>query len=208
MLDCQRRQMRVWDEVAEHTGERQQLAHDFRMAPRRLRNPHGLAGEPVTHLAPCIGDGYSLPDNARIGHQPQEGKHARPRQTDVRGSIEPVIEPVPRSVMLTEGAYMCINQYVGVDQDHLNVSPSAIASASLILSSGMSASPTSTARVRNGSRRFGRVVISLMPRRSASLISSLRLPSRALRRRSRLAATSSSMVRVVLMHHDINGLMS
>src|ERR1700722_5461635 len=131
MLDRQRRQMRVRDEVAKHTGERQQLAQDFLMMLRRLRNPYGVAGEPATHLAPCIGDWYRLPDNAWIGYQPQESKHARPRQTDVGGSIELPVEPVPRGVVLTEGAHMCVNQDVGVDQDHLKVSPSAIANALL-----------------------------------------------------------------------------
>src|ERR1700730_11140077 len=114
-----------------NTGKRQQLAHHFLMTLRRLRNPYRIAGEPATHLAQVMVDGYGPPDTGWIGPQPQESKHARPWQTDVGGSIELPIEPVPRSVMLTEGAHMCVNQDVGIDQDHLNHSPSAIANASL-----------------------------------------------------------------------------
>jgi hypothetical protein len=45
--------------------------------------------------------------------------------------------------------------------------------------------------------------ISLRPRRSASFTNSLRPTSRCLRTRSSAAATSSSSVRVVLMHQDM-----
>ena len=56
-------------------------------------------------------------------------------------------------------------------------------------------------RVRKRSRRLVRLLISFRPRRSASLIRSLRLTLRLLRNCSSAAATSSSSVKVVLMHH-------
>src|SRR5258708_413002 len=200
--------MGIGDQLPVDSGQRQQLAHDVDMPLRRLRNPRAVAGEPVAYLTPCLSDRFGSREYARRGDEAQEREEARPRQTDIGGSAELPVEPVPGIAMLTESAHMGVDQDIGVDEDHLKDSPSAIASASLMLSSGICAGPRSTTRVRNGSRGFVRAVMSLIPRLSASLIRSLRLLSRALRRRSRLAATSSSMVRVVLTHQNITMLMS
>src|SRR5205809_7562044 len=67
--------------------------------------------------------------------------------------------------------------------------------------------PRSMDRVRKGLRFFAGAVMSCRPRRSASFTRSLKLASRARRNRSNSAATSSSIVSVVLMHQDIRTMM-
>src|SRR5450759_4533241 len=96
---------------------------------------------------------------------------------------------------------MRIDENIRVDQDHLKASPSATARLSLMLSMlGSRIRPRSTTCVWDGSRCLGRTVKSLSPLRSASLTMSFKLASRARRNRSSSAATSSSSVRVVLIH--------
>src|SRR5260370_42129904 len=129
----------------------------------RLWNPGAFAGEPLAHLAPRIGDRFGTFKYARIGHQPQEGEQARPRQADIGKSAELPVEPFPRRAMLTERAHMGVDQNIGIEQDHLKDSPSATASASLTLSRGpVCTRPSATARVRNGSRGVARGLIALM----------------------------------------------
>src|ERR1700722_152731 len=95
---------------------------------------------------------------------------------------------------------MGIDEDIGVDQNHLKFSPSATASTSVMLSMlGIRKPPNDTGLVRTPRRGFMGLVISPSPLRSASLINSFKLISRDLRSRWRIAATSSSTVRVVLI---------
>jgi hypothetical protein len=73
-----------------------------------------------------------------------------------------LIEPVAREIVLSERAH------IGIDQYHLKPSPSAMASASPILSMlAIRTRPSVTARVRMTSRGLRRLPSS-RPRRSAS----------------------------------------
>src|SRR5450759_1564978 len=94
------------------------------------------------------------------------------------------------------------------DQEHLKASPSATARLSLMLSMlGSRIRPRSTTCVWDGSRCLGRTVKSFSPLRNASLTMSFKFASPVRRNRSIAAATSSSSVRVVLMHQGISFLM-
>ena len=81
----------------------------------------------------------------------------------------------------------------------LNVSPSAIARLSLMLSMPANRNhPSPTLCVRKDSRRFGQAVISFNPRRSVSFTTSFRLASRVLPTRSSASVKSSSSLSVTL----------
>src|ERR1035437_11085234 len=103
---------------------------------------------------------------------------------------------------------MRIDDNIRDDEDHLKASPSATARLSLMLSMlGNRIRPKSTTCVWDGSRCLGCAFKSPSPLRSASLTMSFKLASRARRNCSIAAATSSSSVRVVLMHQNISLLM-
>ena len=79
-------------------------------------------------------------------------------------------------IVLSERAHMRVDKDIGIDQYHLKPSPSAMASASPILSMlAIRTRPSATARVRMTSRGLRRLPISSRPRRSASLIRRFRL---------------------------------
>ena len=108
-----------------------------------------------------------------------------PWQTDGSGSVQLLIEPLGRDIMLSERAHMRIDKDIGIDQYHLKPSPSAMASASPILSTlAILTRPSATARVRIFSRGLRGLPMSSRPRRSASLIKRFRLIRRLRRNRS------------------------
>src|SRR3984893_2649269 len=179
------------------------------MAFRRRRHPYRFACEPDRHLIPSLRHRKRTRKHAWICGDPQERQQTGPWQTYARQSIDLPIKPFVRRRMLGKIAAVSVDEKVGVDQDHLNASPSITARTSTILSIlGIRGVPRSTDGVRYGFRCFGGAFMSRNPRRSASLITSLRLASRLGRMFSKLAATSSSMVNVVRMHQNINHLMS
>ncbi len=208
MLDRQSGEMGVGDEIAAYTGQRHEISQDFRMAFCGQGRPRGFTIKPCKHLTPRISGRLCMSENSRIRHDSQERECAGPRQSDGRGAIQLIVEPAPGCVMLRQRADVCVNEDVGIDQYHLKPSPSVIASTSAILSMpAIWSGPRSTDRVRTRRRRFVCALISFMPRRRASLTSSFKLASRLRRRRSSAMATSSSMVRVVLMHQSIHVMM-
>src|SRR6516162_8666637 len=145
-------------------------------------------------------DRFRMFEHAWIRDQTQEREHAGPWQTDGSGSVQLLIEPVAREIVLSERTHMRVDKDVGIDQYHLKPSPSAMARASPILSMlAIRTRPSATARVRMASRGLRRLPISTRPRRNASLIRRFRLIRRLRRNRSSVAATSSLRVRVVLL---------
>ncbi len=208
ILHCERRQMGVRHQIAMHPRESEKFAKQFGMTFGRLRDPCGIAREPSQYLVPCVGYRFGALKYARICHDSQECQQARPGQANARNTVQLPIEPIPSELVLRERADTGINQEVGVDQNQSKLSPSAIASASATLSMlGMRTRPRSTDCVRKGLRGFGRAAISRSPRRNASLTRSLKLAARFRRVCSSIAATSSSIVSVVLIHQNIAYLM-
>ena len=178
------------------------------MSLRRLGNPRGFASEPIKNVAPGICGRCGLPEYSWVCHKAHECEQARPGQSNGRKTAELVIEPFARLLMMGRFFEIGVNEKIGINQNHLNVSPSATASTSPMLSRlGTWRAPSRIERVRNGFRRLVGALISLIPRRKASFTISLKLASRLRRNRSIAAAISSSIVNVVLMHHAICSLM-
>lgn len=208
MLDCERCKMCIRYEVAVDAGLSKQFGEHIGVALCRRWNPYGFACEPSGHLFPGACHLQRPLKHPRIRGQSQKSQQTRPRQPDSRRAVDLPVEPFTRRRVLLGSVDMGIDENVDIDQDHLNASPSTTARTSATLSIlGISSAPASTDLVRNGLRGFGRESISRNPRRNTSLIRSLRLVSRLRRNRSSVAATSSSMVSVVLTHQDITYLM-
>jgi hypothetical protein len=109
---------------------------------------------------------------------------------------------------ILEIALKRINQEIGINQNHLNVSPSATAMTSEISSRLANLQrPKLTERVSYAFSRRGGLIISLRPCRKAWFITIFKLELFALRTFSKSLATSSSIVSVVLMHQYIIYLM-
>lgn len=100
------------------------------MSLGRSRNPRGLAVEPVFDLLPGRADRSGPLEDTRIRDEAKEGEQTRPRQPDSRGSVEALIEPSARPLVLGEVLNVRVDEQVRVDEDQWNRSPSAAASAS------------------------------------------------------------------------------
>jgi hypothetical protein len=185
--------------AAQATRQQVHDAAPLAAAPRRFRTRAKLrlaATRPVAFKHPWV------------GHQPQKREQAWPWEAHGSRSVELLVQPVSCWRVLGEGTHMSIDQEIRINRYHLKHSCSAIARASEMLSKlPIRTRPSAPARVEKRSRRLVDLFMSWSPRRSASLIRSLRLTLRVRRTLSRAAATSSSMVRVVLTHQGINVLM-
>ena len=91
--------MSVRYEIAMHGRQREKFAQQL-AAP--LRYPRRFAREPCMCLLPRIANRFRTLKYTRISHQPQESKHAGPRQTDRTGTVELLIEPVARNTVLSK----------------------------------------------------------------------------------------------------------
>jgi len=134
MLDRKGGQMSIRHEISVHAWQRHQRTQHFAMFLGWLRYPRGFTSEPIENLAPGICGGCGRPEYSRVSHNSHEGKQARPWQPNSRKTAQLSIEPFTRLLMLGRFLEKGINEKIGIDQNHLNVSPSAIASTSAILS--------------------------------------------------------------------------
>jgi len=201
--------MRVVDVISQNTRRGQQLVQDFSMTLGSHRNPAWFASEPTLYLSPRDGGHRRLPIEPGICDHAQESSDAFPRKANRRHACELTIEPFPGQRVMRRSGIERIDQQIRIKQNHLNCSPSAIASASLTeTTSPMRQRPSETGCVRDSLRGLAGAASSFNPRRSAVFISSLRLLSPVRRRLSSAAATSVSSVKVVRMHQNIIGMMS
>ncbi len=98
-----------------------------------------------------MGSGSS---NTRVGHKPQERNQAQPGQIHRGSPVELLIKPIASLLTLRQRPDVGIDEEAGIDQSHLNGSPSAMASASPMLSRPpIRRRPRSTDCVRKRSRR-------------------------------------------------------
>src|SRR5262245_29485097 len=102
MFHSQRSQMSVRYEIAMHARQREKFAQQLGVPFRWLRYPRRFAREPCMYLLPRIANRFRMLKYTRIGHQPQESKHAGPRQADGTGTVELLIEPVSRNTVLSK----------------------------------------------------------------------------------------------------------
>ena len=102
MLDCQRCQMSVRYKIAVHARKGKEPLQYLGMPFSRLRYPRPLRSEPRKHLLPSIANWFRVFKHARVRDQAQERDHANPRKADRSGSIQLLIEPIPRAIVLRE----------------------------------------------------------------------------------------------------------
>ena len=134
MLDSQRRQVGIGDQVCLYTSRRQERSQYIAMPLRRLGNPDDLGFEPSVDLAPRFRHGLGALEHARVRDNAQKGEEAWPRQTNRPAAIQLRVEPTARLRMLRKGADVGIDEQVGVEQNHRNDSLSATVSTSATLS--------------------------------------------------------------------------
>jgi len=79
MIQRQRRQVCVGNQVPGWRNLRDQLCQDLAVAVRRFGDPDTLAVEPLFHLLPGRTDGFGTSEDAGIGDETKEGQQARPR---------------------------------------------------------------------------------------------------------------------------------
>lgn len=107
---------------------------DFLMSLSWKRDPGRRTGKPFLNLAPSIGHGFWPLEYAGVSYNANKSEKAQLGKTDRRGAIETAFEPDFHLLMGRKAGYMGVDEDVGVDEDHLNFSPSAKASNSAISS--------------------------------------------------------------------------
>lgn len=119
MLDGQRSQMGIGDQVGLHAGVREQRAENVAVAFRGLWNPRNLAIKPRGDLAPRFRHGLGALEHPRVGDEAEKPEKAGPREADRRMAVQLRVEPGTCAFMLGKRSDVSIDQDVGVDQDHL-----------------------------------------------------------------------------------------
>ncbi len=200
--------MSIRHQVGGYIQVNQEVFQYFGVSFRRLWNPGGRAIQPFFDLFPGLTYGFRPFEYPWICHYPQKSDQARPRQANRCGCIQAIVQPPFCSVMLWKVNHVGVYKEVCINQNHLNLLPSATARTSE-MSSRLDnwQRPRFTERVSYVFFCRGGLVISLRPCRRAWLTITFRLVLRALRTRSKILATSSSMVSVVLIHQYIIHLM-
>src|SRR5262249_5680184 len=124
MLDCHRGEVRIGHQIAENAGLSQEFVQHLSMARGRLRYPNRITVEPRRYLLP--GDGHCewARKCPRIRRGPKKGKQCRPRQPNRAQACELSVQPRPSASMQSRGLVTRVQQNVGIDEDHLNPSPS------------------------------------------------------------------------------------
>src|ERR1700730_2396001 len=179
VLDRQRSQVRIHHEVAGNTGNRKDRIENLAVTFARLRCPGSGRGEPGSHLrARDLRARRSL-HHAWIGNDAQKGEKARPWQSDPRRIVEAAVKPPASGGMLGTIGVERVDQDVGVDQNHLKASCSAIARTSAILSRlPIRDPPRDTGLVQAFARGRGFSSNARSPSRRASFTTSLKRASR------------------------------
>jgi hypothetical protein len=117
VLDRQRSEVSVRNQIAVHAWRRQKSRQYFGVAMRGCGNPCRPTVQLCVHLLPCVRHAERVLEHPRAGDQPQKGQQGRPRQTHTRGVIDPLIEPPPCGGVLGLRRVDRINQQVGIHQD-------------------------------------------------------------------------------------------
>ena len=114
-----------------------------------LGNPDRIEREPALHLLPRASHRDSAIEDSRVGDDAHETQEARPGHPHTRDPIQPLVQPGARAFVLGKAPHLCIDEQVGVEQDHRWVSPSAWANTDATSSrSGSRQSPRAQGSVR------------------------------------------------------------
>ena len=134
VVDGERRELCVGNEVSGRRDLRDQLGQDLPKSLGGLRDPDRFAIEPLFDLLPCGADGFGPSEHAGIGDESKEGEQARPGKPHTRAAAQSIIEPLACDGVLLEVGDVRIDENIGVDEDQRSPSPSATASTSAMSS--------------------------------------------------------------------------
>src|SRR5712691_8316601 len=118
--------MRVGDEVRTSAQGFEQGCQYCSVILRRLGNPGVRAAKPGLDLPPGASHGLRSVEDPWVRHNAEEPQQARPRQPDRSRLAQACIEPLTRCGVLVHGWHTRIDEQVGVNQNHLYCSPSAM----------------------------------------------------------------------------------
>ena len=110
MLDGQRRQVGVRDQVCLYTGGSQERFQNIGVPLGRLWNPDRVGFEPGADLAPSFGCGRGALEHARVRDNAQKGQEAWPRQTYGPAATQFCVKPIARLCMLRKGVNVGIDE--------------------------------------------------------------------------------------------------
>src|SRR5689334_19683816 len=210
MFDCQSREMGIGDQLGTSSEIAKQAGENGPVRGARNRYPDAFAVKPLFHMTPCRRDRLRAFENPGIRHEPHKCEQTLPCQAYASITAQLIIEPAACLLVAFGARIGGVDQDVCIDEDHPRVFPalSTSSNTSQMLSRFANRQdPISIGLVRNGLRVFGRLS-SFKPRRSAELTASLNVSFCLARQASSWAATSSSRLSVVLIHHSIAELMS
>jgi hypothetical protein len=74
VVDCERRQLCVGNQIADRSDSSDQLREDLPIPLGRLWYPDALAIQPLFDLLPRRSGGLRASEHARIGYEPEEGE--------------------------------------------------------------------------------------------------------------------------------------
>jgi len=181
-----------------------------KMAFCRHRNMDMRKREPFLDPRTGVGRRHGIPQDPTMGGDSQKSKNCHPGKTDTFGSAECGVPPCSGCFVMWGSGVVRMDEHVDVGQNHCwHLRPAAKASASSSSASWLSLSksppglnPKLCGRVttRGGA---GNICSEERPRRSVEFTNSLNVSPFRFVSRSKIAAKSSSIVRVVLTSDTI-----
>ncbi len=185
MLDGDRRQMRVRNQIGTQRLPQEDPVQNRTMSLRGLGNPDRRAVQPFLDLPPGRGDRFRLGEYPGIRDQPDESQKAWPWKPDSPAAVQLIIKPSESRRVLIHGIDVGVDEEIGVHEDHLSFSPSAIVSVPATSSKlPIRQRPRETVLVRKRLRGRRGLAIWSNPWRRVSLTTCLNETSRSLLSRS------------------------
>lgn len=102
MLNSQRCQMSIRNQIRPTRRVSQQTSENGRVTFRGLRDPHVAAVKPSLDLSPGGSYGIWALKNSGVGYDPQESEQTGPREAHSRTIIQTPLQPIPRGLVLRE----------------------------------------------------------------------------------------------------------
>ena len=115
MLNRERGEMRIGNEVRYRIGVVEQPSKNSSMTICRQRNPDRWNRQPLFDLKPCSSDAKRAIEGLRIGSYSDEREDGRPRQTDSIPAIQLIFQPATRLLMLRIIFDFGVEQKVGIN---------------------------------------------------------------------------------------------
>lgn len=117
VLEAERSQMGVADEIPASTRAAKELRQDVGMPRRGARRGDRRKREPFLELFDGVAHSQRPLEHPRIGGDTDEREQGRPWQSDAGAAPEPLLQPCLGRIMVV-GSYVCgVDEQVGVDED-------------------------------------------------------------------------------------------